>query len=96
NPLMRRLTASRGIFRHWQETNAARAGEVSGSELVSRLEVQASRPLPEGSVWTLNVTPDSVYGEGCGFDFATFGVLRLGSRFSDWRLQVETVDVNLR
>ncbi len=96
NPIMRRLVASRGLFRHWQETNSAMAQIAVPSVLVKQLETSVSRSLPEGSVWTLNVSPDSVYGAGCGFDFATFGVLRLGARFSDWRIAVETVDVPAR
>ena len=58
-----------------------------------RLETAASRAIPDGSVWTLNVVPDSVYGVGCGFNFASFAVLRLGPSFGDWRIGVETVDV---
>ena len=95
NPLMRRLVASRGLFRHWQETNSASA-DAEPAALAKQLENSASRVLLESSVWTLNVAPDSVYGAGCGFNFATFGVLSLGSRFSDWRLAVETVDVPTR
>ena len=93
---MRRLIASRGLFRHWQETNSVAAQNAEAVALARLIETNASRVLPEGSVWTLNVAPDSVYGAGCGFDFATFGVLRLGDWFSDWRIAVETVDVPTR
>jgi len=93
NPLMRRLVASQGIFRHWQETNSAAARTANPAELTARLEAGVCRALPENSVWTLNVSPDSVYGAGCNFDFATFGVLRLAERFGDWRITVETVKV---
>jgi len=96
NPIMRRLIASRGLFRHWQETNSVAAQNAEAVALARLIETNASRVLPEGSVWTLNVAPDSVYGAGCGFDFATFGVLRLGDWFSDWRIAVETVDVPTR
>ncbi len=96
NPMMRRLVASRGLFRHWQETNSAIAQIAGPSVLEKQLETAAGRALPEGSVWTLNVSPDSVYGAGCGFNFATFGILRLGARFGDWRIAVETVDVPTR
>lgn len=96
NPLMRRLVASRGLFRHWQETNTSSARLAEPAELATRLETVVSRPLPEGSVWTLNVSPDSVYGVGCRFDFATFGVLRLAPTFSEWRLDLETVTVSAK
>ncbi len=93
NPLMRRLMASRGLFRHWQETNSAVARTEAPALLAERLEPGTSRPLPEGSVWTLNVTPDSVYGAGSRFDFATLARLQLGPKFSDWRITAETVEV---
>ncbi|MFM8879301.1 MAG: hypothetical protein ACKOKG_09240, partial [Verrucomicrobiota bacterium] len=92
NPIMRRLVASRGTFRHWQE-----AAEPAGDRFdVSALETGASRPIPEGSVWTLNVAPDSVYGQGNGFTFATLVVLQTAASFSDWRLSVDTVDVPVK
>jgi hypothetical protein len=78
------------------ETNAAIGLDAEGPTLASQIESNPRRSLPEGSVWTLNVSPDSVYGMGCGFNFATFGVLTLGNRFEDWRIQVETVDVPLK
>ncbi len=44
NPIMRRLMASRGAFRHWQE-----AAEPTGDRFeASTLETGASRPIPEG------------------------------------------------
>lgn len=93
NPLMRRLVASRGLFRHWQETNSSAARLAEPTELTNRLDTATSRAIPEGSVWTLNVSPDSVYGAGCRFDFATFGVLRPAATFPAWRLDLETVTV---
>jgi hypothetical protein len=96
NPLMRRLIASRGLFRHWQETNSSQAQLAEPSSLAKRIETATNRALPEGSVWTLNVSPDSTYGVGCGFDFATFGVLTLATRYEDWRITVETVDGPVR
>jgi len=93
NPMMRRLIAGRGVFRHWQETNDPLAVALSPAALAGKVETQATRSLPENSVWTLNVTPDSVYGIGCGFKFATFSVLQCAPRFADWRLTVEAVDV---
>jgi len=89
NPIMRRLVASRGAFRHWQE-----AAEPAGDRFdAAALETGASRPIPEGSVWTLNVSPDSVYGQGNGFTFATVVMLQTAPAFADWRLSVDTVDV---
>lgn len=93
NPMMRRLVASRGVFRHWQELASPAAVAAEPSELAPKLDTRPSRALPDNSVWTLNVAPDSVYGLGCGFNFATFGLLQLAPAFEDWRLQVDTVDV---
>ena len=61
-------------------------------QLSAALEQNKSRPIPSGSVWTFNVSPDSAYGEGCGFSFDTFGILTMTSDFAGWRLRV----VNLR
>lgn len=88
NPMMRRLIAGRGIFRHWQTNDNQGALEETGEELAKRIETADSRSIPEGSVWTFNVAPDSVYGEGCGFSFDTFGILRTGPVFADWRVEV--------
>lgn len=93
NPIMRRIVASRGLFRHWQETNSPSAQNAPSETLAPRLENAGIRSIPDGSVWTLNVTPDSVYGAGCNFDFATYGLLQLEGRFEDWRVAVDTVDV---
>ncbi len=90
NPLMRRLVASQGVFRHWQETHSPAAQAAASETLSPRLETEKSRPIPEGSVFTFNVAPDSVYGSGCNFDFVTFGLLRLAEKFKDWRIDVES------
>ena len=88
NPMMRRLVASSGLFRHWQTNDSPGLLNVSPQMLASRLEKGESRPIPTGSVWTFNVAPDSVYGEGCGFTFDTFGILTITDRFEDWRIRV--------
>ncbi len=62
--LMRRLIASQGLFRHWQETDASADRPTAGVPLARGLETTPLRALPEHSVWTLNVAPDSVYGAG--------------------------------
>ncbi|MBX3734282.1 MAG: serine/threonine protein phosphatase [Verrucomicrobiae bacterium] len=93
NPMMRRLLASRGLYRHWQEERSGPALQSTAAALASALESGSRRSIPEHSVWTLNVSPDSVYGLGCGFGTATFAVLNLDGAFEDWRLDVETVDV---
>jgi hypothetical protein len=88
NPMMRRLVASSGLFRHWQTNDSPALLNVSPQTLTSRLEQGADRPIPSGSVWTFNVAPDSVYGEGCGYTFDTFGLLTIGATFEDWRIKV--------
>jgi len=88
NPMMRRLLASRGVFRHWQAADSATLLESSIRDLAKVLETADTRSIPTGSVWTFNVSPDSVYGEACDYDFDTFGILKLARNFSEWRLQV--------
>jgi len=91
NPLMRRLVASSGLYRHWQE-DPVPATEVLPA---GKLETEQVRGVPEGSVWTLNVSPDSVYGQGNGFTFATVHVLEIGARFENWKVRVDTVEVRV-
>ncbi len=89
NPLMRRLVASRGLYRHWQEDPVATTETLPAVPT----ETDAVRGVPEGSVWTLNVSPDSVYGQGNGFTFATAHILEIGARFPDWKVHLDTVEV---
>ncbi len=91
NPMMRRLVAAKGLHRHWQENDSLSLLNAGPAILAQRIESQESRPIPEGSVWTFNVSPDSVYGEGSGFTFDTFGILRTAADFSDWRISVRNV-----
>jgi hypothetical protein len=91
NPMMRRLIASSGVHRHWQAGDALSRLESSPQELKKHLEVSDLRVIPPGSVWTFNVSPDSAYGEGCGFTFDTFGLLKPAAAFEDWRLRVVNV-----
>jgi hypothetical protein len=88
NPMMRRLVASSGLFRHWQEKDSTALLNAAPEQLASVLEKSESRPIPPGSVWTFNVAPDSVYGDGCKFAFDTFGIVTTASKFEDWRVRV--------
>lgn len=88
NPLMSRLVAQDGLFRHWQDRDtSANAGDTV-TAIRDRLPPEENRPIADGSVWTFNVSPDSVYGAGCGFDFVTAGVLTLAPEFKSWRIRV--------
>lgn len=93
NPLMTRLLAGDGVFRHWQEQESTLNAAQSVEEVRSNLQFGVSRAIPNGSVWTLNVSPDSVYGVGCGYDFVTVGVLKLSPVFEDWRMELIKVEV---
>jgi hypothetical protein len=88
NPMMRRLVASRGVFRHWQSTDSTALLEAPPQEIKKHIDQADIRPIPTGSVWTFNVAPDSAYGEGCGFTFDTFAVLQTSRDFDDWRLRI--------
>jgi hypothetical protein len=93
NPMMRRLVASHGVFRHWQANDSAALLNGTIAALEKALEHDEIRPVPAGSVWTFNVSPDSYYGEGCGYTFDTFGILKTAAAFADWHLQVVNVPV---
>jgi hypothetical protein len=49
--------------------------------------------VPANSVWTFNVSPDSVYGDGCEFSFDTFGILTTAQSVDDWKLRVINLPV---
>jgi hypothetical protein len=95
NPMMRRLVASGGIFRHWQAADSAAFLEAPVERLKTILEREALRAIPPGSVWTFNVGADSVYGEACDFRFDSFGLLKLAPSFADWRLHVINLPLKL-
>ena len=90
NPMMRRLVAGNGLFRHWHEHDSLAKANVTAAVLRSecKLEHSAERPLKDGSVWTFNVAPDSYYGRGNRYKFDTYGVLSTGGTFADWKLRV--------
>ena len=52
------------------------------------LDQRATRPLVDGSVWTFNVAPDSVYGANLNYRFDTFGLVTTAESFSNWTLEV--------
>jgi hypothetical protein len=91
NPMMLRLLAGKGVFRHWQTSDTA-AG-ASMKELAKQLDTADERTIPSGSVWTFNVSPDSVYGEGCNYSFDAFGILKTAAAFTNWKLRVVNVPV---
>jgi hypothetical protein len=93
NPLMSRLVAGDGVFRHWPAEETTADGAKSVKELRLSLRPAETRPIPDGSVWTFNVAPDSGYGVGCGFGFATVGLITLAPAFKDWRIKVIRVSV---
>ena len=95
SPMMNRLLASQGAFRHWQGTDRPDAVAADLANLQALLETTPKRSVPSGSVWTFNVAPDSVYGTGNDFSFDTIGVLTTSEAFQDWRLQVVNIPVNL-
>jgi hypothetical protein len=88
NPMMRRLVASQGLFRHWQSTDAPELMKAPESVLSQKLDRAAERTVGDSAVWTFNVSPDSHYGVGNNFDFDTYAILTVQPDFKDWRLKV--------
>jgi len=93
NPAMNRIVASNGAFRHWQATDSSKQANVNRKTLQQIIDHTPERSVPEGSVWTFNVSPDSLYGEGNNYSFDTIGVLTTTKAFADWRLKVVNVPV---
>ena len=92
DPMMRRLVGCRGIHRHWQSNDTTALLNADPRQLETILESQAVRNLRDGSVFTLNVAPDSAYGIGCKFDFDTYGELDTAKEFTDWTLTVHNIE----
>lgn len=93
DPMMRRLIAGRGVFEHWQDADERRLTNADIPTLRERLDNRTEkRPLTPGAVYTLNVSPDSVYGLQCGYDFDTLTILKTAKKFADWRMQIINVD----
>lgn len=88
NALMRRLVHSKGVFRHWQESIPPAPSEQTASLQNMNIETETERSLVDGAVYTFNVAPDSYYGTGNKYDFDAFGMLRFGTHFKDWKLEV--------
>ena len=88
NPMMRRLLASDGVFRHWQDADELSDLDHSIGRLRAALDQSVTRSIPDGSVWTFNVSPDSIYGAGLNYRTDTFGLLTVASRFDEWKLEV--------
>lgn len=95
NALMNRLIASNGSFRHWQVTDDRRRAGASRADLKAVIDTNRKRLIPDRSVWTFNVAPDSVYGVGNSYAFDTIGILHTGKSFVDWRLEVVNVPVKV-
>ncbi len=93
NPMMRRLVASKGVYRHWQSTDSVGLLNADPVVLQTRLESSETRKLTPGSVWTFNVAPDSTYGAGSNFGFDSFVVLKTAEKFEEWTMTVRNVDV---
>lgn len=95
NPMMRRLTTCNGLFRHWQPDDSQALADADTITLRAKLDHNPLRNIPEGSVWTFNVSPDSVYGQGCRYNFDTFGILRVEEKFNNWKLRVVNLPIEL-
>ena len=51
------------------------------------------RTLSDGLVWTFNVGPDSLYGQGVGFDFDTYAKLMVAKVYNEWTMEVFNTQV---
>lgn len=88
NPMMARLLANRGLYRHWQPDVSASPGEAASSNPGSEGGVVEVRKVSPGAVWTLNVAADTPYGLRLGFEFDSFAILQIEAAFPEWRLKV--------
>lgn len=85
----------RGILRAHQHTGSIQDSMMKGlveSNGVYKLwkpyEKMQERHMDDGLVWTFNVSPDSIYGHGVGFDFDTYVELIPAKDYKDWIMKV--------
>jgi hypothetical protein len=90
---MRRLKASKGLYRHWQKTDSVNLLNAGDPALMKVLDHSEERAIPPNSVWTFNVSPDTVYGEGKDVEFDSSAILTVAEKFEDWKLKVINVPV---
>jgi len=76
-----------------KDVHCVLCGTATRETITCRTECAKARPIPEGSVWTFNVAPDSGYGVACRYDFVTVGMLTLAPAFEDWRMSVVRIPV---
>ncbi|MGK0189904.1 MAG: hypothetical protein ACI9R3_005723 [Verrucomicrobiales bacterium] len=93
SPMMQRLLVSQGVFRHWQTADAPGLATASKPLLKRLLDTEETRKVEAGAVYTFNVSPDSVYGLGCYYNFATHGILTMAPSFDEWKLEVVALPV---
>jgi len=96
SPAMNRIIASNGAFRHWQPRDSSKNSLSDKAALRKLIDQEPERSVPAGSVWTFNVSPDSVYGSGNEYTFDTIGILTTAEAFEDWRLKVVNVPVEVK
>lgn len=89
------MSKIRGILRAHQHTHDASDSMMKGileSKGVYKLwkpyEKEQTRHLGDGLVWTFNVGPDTVYGQGCNFNFDTYVELTTAKEYKDWVMKV--------
>ncbi len=72
DPIMKGLLENDGIYKLWRE--------YEGRNL--------QRSLHDGLVWTMNVAPDSTFGESLQYDFDTFVSIALQEKYDNWSMSV--------
>ena len=87
DPMMSRLIASKGVFEHWQKADLETLTDANVPELEAALSTDAKRSLTAGAVYTLNVSPDSIYGLTADYDFDTCAILTLQPQLEDWTME---------
>lgn len=85
----------RGILRAHQHSGSIKDSMMKGLvesngvyKLWKPFEKMQERHMDDGLVWTFNVGPDSVYGEGVGFDFDTYVELVPAKNYKNWIMKV--------
>lgn len=77
--MMDRMKEHHGLYNAWSENQwSGKEGDV--------VSFKGQTP-----VWTLNTSPCSVYGQGYGYDYDTYAILKMNGTHDNWQLEPHNI-----
>jgi len=81
NAMLQSMLRNNGLYSSWSRV------QWSGQE------GEEIYLLAAGPVWTLNVSPCSIYGVRYGYNYDTYAILTLNRRFRDWTIEPCNIEI---